>query len=234
MYTACWRLIHKSGPNSPPTHTLKHSPTLVYDSFSYTGLRNHGNLDHTVIAQRTTVRCLCYPSVRLIHFTTVFFCECFFVHYFWVHPQKSTKERERTGQDVDSFFTLLLFTFSLPPRTNFGSLNLFVLIVCRRCYYCCCFSTLFIQLFLLSLFHSRCHSRAEHFKGIFRSCAVPPPRFLSHCCFLSLFSEEVIAAQSTFVTFSMNCCCLNGCFIKLHKLVYARGAHHTKNSNFFS
>lgn len=147
VYTACWRLIHKSGPNSPPTHTLKHSPTLVYDSFSYTGLRNHGNLDHTVIAQRTTVRCLCYPSVRLIHFTTVFFCECFFVHYFWVHPQKSTKERERTGQDVDSFFTLLLFTFSLPPRTNFGSLNLFVLIVCRRCYYCCCFSTLFIQLF---------------------------------------------------------------------------------------
>lgn len=57
---------------------------------------------------------------------------------------------------------------------------------------------------------------------------------LSHSLTLALFSEEVIAAQSTFVTFSMNCCCLNGCFIKLHKLVYARGAHHTKNSIFFS
>lgn len=183
--------IHKNRPplgNLEPHFTHWSTATLVYDSFSYTGLRNHGNLDHTVIAQRTTVRCLCYPSVCLIHFTTVFFfCECFFVHYFWVHPRKPTKERERTGQDVDSLFTLVLlhFFFFFRAPTSALSLSLFVLIVCRRRYYCCCFSTLFIQLFLLSLFHSRCHSRAEHFKGIFRSCAVPPPRFLSHCCFLS-------------------------------------------------
>lgn len=128
------------------------------------------------------------------------------------------------------FFSLFLFPRAPTSALSISSCWLFAVVVIIVVV----FPLYSFNFFLLSLCHSRCHSRAEHFKGIFRSCAVPPPRFLSHCCFLSLFSEEVIAAQSTFVTFSMNCCCLNGCFIKLHKLVYARGAHHTKNSNFFS